>query len=206
MVDNAGTEGARMRAAVAAADAAREAAALARARAAEDRRRAALDRDHAAADRARAAIELERAHLDELTGAYRRGLGLNALSQEVDRVHRSKGTLVLAYLDIDGLKGINDESGHEAGDDVLRAVATAIRDNLRSYDPFVRMGGDEFVCLFSDTSLDDARGRFKSIGQGLGAETRASISVGLVELRAGETLDELLRRGDAAMYAEKTSA
>ena len=203
VVDQAESDGTRTRAAMAAAAAARGGAALARARAAEDRKRAALDREQAAADRVQAAIELERAHLDELTGAYRRGLGMTAMSQEVDRVSRRNENLVLAYVDVDGLKGINDGSGHEAGDDVLRMVGTAIRDNLRSYDPFVRMGGDEFVCLFSETSLDDASVRFTKIGERLGRESKASISVGLVELRPGETLDELLSRGDAAMYADK---
>ena len=203
VLDKAGSDDARMRAAMAAAGAARETAAQARARAAEDRRRAAADREAAAADRTRAAVELEQAHLDDLTGAFRRGVGMVAIAQEVERAHRAKVPLVMAYIDIDGLKRVNDRSGHEAGDAVLRAVASALRDNLRPYDPLVRMGGDEFVCLVSNTELDEAGARFREIADGLVRDAGSSISVGLVELRDEETLEQLLHRGDQAMYAAK---
>ncbi len=65
------------------------------------------------------------------------------------------------------------------------------------------MGGDEFVCLISDTDLDEVRDRFKQIGNSLNGESAAAISVGLVELLADETLEQLLHRGDEAMYAAK---
>lgn len=200
-IEEAGTDPAATRAAVAAADEVRETAARARRRAADDRERAARDRKHAAADRARAALELGRAHLDDLTGVYVRGAGLTALTHEVARAHRSNESVVLAYVDIVGLKKVNDADGHEAGDLILRAVSKALLANLRPYDPVVRMGGDEFVCLLSGAELEDARARFDEIHASLDAGVGSSISVGLAKLRPAESLEDLLRRADAAMYA-----
>ena len=137
----------------------RSAAALDREAAAADRERAAADREAAAIDRRQSRVDLARAHLDDLTGVYSRGLGHETLRNEVARAHRVGHQFTLAFLDVDGLKTLNDSAGHAAGDEFLRAVAAAIRARLRSYDPIVRVGGDEFVCGFADTGLDAARGR-----------------------------------------------
>ena len=129
----------------------RSAAALDRAAAAADRERAAADREAAAIDRRQSRVDLARAHLDDLTGVYSRGLGQETLRNEVARAHREAHPFTLAFLDVDGLKALNDSNGHAAGDEFLRAVAAAIRLKLRAYDPVVRVGGDEFVCGFVDT-------------------------------------------------------
>jgi diguanylate cyclase (GGDEF)-like protein len=186
-------------------------AAAARAQAASDRKRAAADRKRAAADRERAATDrqqvraaLSEAHVDELTGAYRRGLGTVALQREINRARHSDGRLVLAFVDVDGLKDVNDSRGHAAGDALLTDVAATIRSKLRSYDPIVRVGGDEFVCAFSDFDLDSVRRRFDEIRMALdGKQKGYSISVGLAELRSNDTLDDLTARGDAALYEAK---
>ncbi len=67
---------------------------------------------------------------------------------------------MLAFVDVDGLKEVNDRDGHAEGDALLIDVAATIRSKLRSYDPLVRFGGDEFVCAFSDFDLDAVRVRF----------------------------------------------
>jgi diguanylate cyclase (GGDEF)-like protein len=194
----------RLNAALDAAEAARREARKARVRAAADRERAATDRERAADDRARAAIELGRAHLDDLTGAYRRELGVVAIGHEIERAKRSKRSLVLAYIDIDGLKRRNDEGGHAAGDELLRSVAGAIRASLRPYDPIVRLGGDEFVCTFSNGDLAGAEDRFEHVRSLLEkTDAAASISIGFAEMRSDETAEDLIKRGDAAMYAAK---
>ncbi len=186
-------------------------AAEARAQAAADRARAAADRERVAADREQAAIDrqqlrgaLSQAHLDELTGTYRRGMGTLALQQEINRARHADGRLVLAFVDVDGLKGVNDRDGHAAGDALLIDVAATIRSNLRSYDPVVRFGGDEFVCAFSDFELDGVRRRFETI-QAVLEQTRegSSISVGFAELRRDDSLEDLTARGDAALYEVK---
>jgi diguanylate cyclase (GGDEF)-like protein len=178
-------------------------AAADRARAAADREQAARDRSDAARERARLEAELRSAHLDQLTGAYRREMGRLALSHEIDRARRSDGRFVLAFVDVDRLKAINDRDGHAAGDRVLQTVVRAIRTKLRSFDPIVRYGGDEFVCGLTGTDLADAERRFEAIGIAIEAEARVGISVGFAALAAGDTADLLTERADAAMLEVK---
>jgi diguanylate cyclase (GGDEF)-like protein len=78
-------------------------------------------------------------------------MGDAALQHEIDRARRGDGRLVLAYVDVDRLTAINDRKGHSAGDALLVAVVSTMRANLRSFDPVVRYGGDEFVCAMSGT-------------------------------------------------------
>jgi diguanylate cyclase (GGDEF)-like protein len=83
-------------------------------------------------------------------------------------------------------------------------VVTAIRTKVRSYDPIVRFGGDEFVCGLSDTDLDEASRRFEEIREALrDADAGASVSVGLAALRPTDSLRDLTARGDAALYRAK---
>ena len=178
-------------------------AAADRARAAADRARAGIDRANAARERARLEAELRSAHLDDLTGAYRREMGRLALSHEIDRARRADGRFVLAFVDIDRFKEGNDRDGHAAGDRVLQSVVRAIRTKLRSFDPIIRYGGDEFVCGLIGTDLSEAEHRFEAIRVAIEAEAAVSISVGLAALVAGETVDELTERADAAMLLIK---
>jgi diguanylate cyclase (GGDEF)-like protein len=109
---------------------------------------------------------------------------------------------VLAFADVDELKAHNDRQGHAAGDQLLLTVVEAIRSKLRSYDPIVRFGGDEFVCALTDADINDARHRFTEIDAAL-AEQAASISVGFAELHPNDTLDQLIERGDHSLYQAK---
>jgi diguanylate cyclase (GGDEF)-like protein len=186
-------------------------AAADRAGAAKDRAQAARDRVTAARGRARLEAELQSArleaglhsaHLDQQTGAYRREMGRLALSNEIDRARRSDGRFVLAFVDVDGLKVVNDRDGLAAGDRVLESVVRAIRSRLRSFDPVIRYGDDEFVCGLG-TDLAEAERRFDSIGIAVEADTRVSISVGLAALAPGETADQLTERADRAMLEVK---
>lgn len=178
-------------------------AAADRARAAADRARAARDRADAAVERARLEAELRSAHLDELTGAYRREMGRLALSHEIDRARRSDGRFVLAFVDVDRLKVVNDRDGHAAGDLVLQTVVDTIRARLRSFDPIVRFGGDEFVCGLGGTDLAEAERRFDLIRIALDAGPEIGISVGLAAFEIGDTVEELIDRADAAMLVIK---
>jgi len=184
----------------------RSRAAADRARAAGDRARAAADRDRAGQDRADAASErarlqgeLNSAHLDDLTGVFRREMGRLVLTREMDRARRGDGRFVIAFVDVDGLKGINDLKGHAAGDHALQAVVSALRSGLRSFDPIVRHGGDEFVCGLGGADLNHVARRFDAIGLSLRNDVGVGISVGLAALAAGETLDELTGRADVAL-------
>jgi diguanylate cyclase (GGDEF)-like protein len=159
------------------------------------------DAEAAARDREQAAIDLRHAYQDDLTGALRRDMGAVALQHEIDRARRGDGRLVLAFVDVDGLKSVNDRDGHGAGDELLKAVVTAMRSKLRSFDPIVRYGGDEFVCAMAAADAADAGRRFAEIRETLAHDyDHAAISVGVAELEAGDTLADLVARGDAALY------
>jgi diguanylate cyclase (GGDEF)-like protein len=169
-----------------------------------DRARAAADRAAAAGDRRAARVELRHAHHDALTGALRREAGEAVLQQELERARRDGGLLSLAFVDVDGLKAVNDRHGHAAGDRLLRAVVEVMRRHLRSFDPIVRFGGDEFVCVMVGTGEAGARRRFEVVEAALArGHAGAAISVGIAQLRHGEDLAGVLARGDAALYAAR---
>jgi diguanylate cyclase (GGDEF)-like protein len=170
-----------------------------RTRAAADRAKAAEDRAAAARERAHLEAELDSAHVDDLTGALRRETGWLALAHEIDRAQRGDGHFVVAFVDVDGLKRINDRDAHAAGDQVLRTLVSTLRSNLRSFDPIVRYGGDEFVCGLGGADLDQVKRRFDAIGRSVQDDVGVGISVGLAALTAGETVDQLTARADAAL-------
>jgi diguanylate cyclase (GGDEF)-like protein len=171
--------------------------------AAEDRRHAAEDRRQAAEDRRRTRMEREEAERDELTGALGRRAGLIALQREIARARRSSEALVVAFVDVDGLKAVNDRQGHAAGDALLENVVVSLRSGLRAYDVVVRYAGDEFLCALSGAEAEEAAARFDECAGILSALTGASVSIGLAELRDGETLEGLIARADAALYAAR---
>ena len=183
------------------------AAAEDRAAAAADRDAAARDRDAAARDRS-AAQEIRDALLqqfaiaetDQLTGARMRAAGLADIDGEIDRAHRARGQLVAIYVDVVGLKLVNDTHGHAAGDALLRRVVREIRDHLRSYDVIVRLGGDEFLCAMPGATIHDARQRFGTIQAALAADPDPSqIKSGFAELRYQDRTAELIARADAEL-------
>jgi len=165
-----------------------------------ERELAAADREQAARDRLIAAEELAAEGIDILTGAMRRRVGLAAIQRELDRTSRTGESLVVAFVDVDGLKSINDTVGHPAGDDLLREVVSAITEHLRSYDVIARFGGDEFVCSLAGQDAAGARKRFAEIRAHMSeAASAARFTVGLAERGDEDTLDQLVERADTAM-------
>jgi diguanylate cyclase (GGDEF)-like protein len=180
---------------------------LDRLHAARDRAAAALDRREAALDRHRAAEYLRRTYVDLLTGALQRDAGRDQLDREVERAARSGAKLVIAFLDVVGLKRTNDEQGHDAGDRVLHDVGAALLGGLRRYDVVVRWGGDEFVCALPNSSMRDAERRFAQVQMGLNEGTPSiGLSVGLTKLTPGEQLREAINRADRNLYARRARA
>jgi diguanylate cyclase (GGDEF)-like protein len=140
--------------------------------------------------------------VDDLTGAHRRDAGILELEREVARATRTQQPFVLAFVDVDALKEVNDSDGHAAGDELLRHVADAIRKHFRPYDLIVRYGGDEFLCGALDLGRDEVATRFELINADLAARG-ASVTAGLAELRPGEELAPLIQRADHAMYQQR---
>jgi len=146
----------------------------------------------------------ERASIDDLTGVFRRGAGMAALTREIDRARRTQGRLVLAFLDVDGLKQVNDTLGHAAGDRLLMEVAWALRTRLRSYDLVMRYGGDEFVCVLFGAELEGADRRLDAVASEIARATGGrSVTWGLVELGADDTAEALVARADLALYERR---
>ena len=182
----------------------RELAAQDRRAATEDRERAARERRDALGDLETIAAQLAMAETDQLTGVRVRAAGLADLDEELERCRRTHAGLVVAYVDVDGLKAVNDREGHGAGDELLARVVQTIREHLRSYDLVVRLGGDEFLCAMSGTTLADTRRRFRAIQAALAAAPDArSVTCGFAELVAGEGAAELVDRTDREMLAAR---
>jgi diguanylate cyclase (GGDEF)-like protein len=165
-----------------------------RARATRDREKAAHDRRRAAQDREQAAYDRRHAGTDELTGARRRGVGIEELQSEIERARRHGDNLVAVYVDVDGLKSVNDSQGHVAGDRLLRNVADGLRSRMRSYDLLMRIGGDEFLCVLPGISAADVRERFHDLGPA--PRGQWSISLGISELRDSDSPHQLIDRAD----------
>ena len=176
--------------------------------AAADRAAAAIDREAAAHERRQGLLDREAfaralaaSEADPLTGARTRAAGLADLDHELDRCQRTESSLVLVYVDIVGLKTLNDSEGHAAGDELLKRVVATIRAHVRSYDLIVRLGGDEFLCVMTAVSLADVRQRFSQIAGALAASPDAgAIRTGLAELRSDDvSAAELIARADSEL-------
>ncbi len=170
-----------------------------------------------------AAISLENARLydeihnqafrDSLTGLANRMLFHDRVSHALDRLRgRSPNQVAVLFLDLDHFKLLNDQFGHSRGDEVLRGVADRVRAAIRPGDTAARLGGDEFAILLSD--IDDAEtavGVAERVLEGLATDievgesmTRVGASIGIALSRTdGDTVDDLLRNADIAMYAGK---
>ena len=150
--------------------------------------------------------------LDSLTGiANRPGIEREA-AHALDDAMRDGTPLSLLMLDLDHFKSINDRYGHAAGDKVLRAVTAAWQAQLRGRDPLGRVGGEEFVVVCPDTSLEQAlvvAGRLREATNALRFDDidpalRVGVSIGAAQARkAGDSCDALLDRADAALYRAK---
>jgi diguanylate cyclase (GGDEF)-like protein len=185
----------------------RKAAAESRARAAADREQAAGDREQAARDRLQAQIDrdallqqLAIAETDQLTGTRTRAAGLTDLDHEIDRALRTTKLLAVAYVDVVGLKTVNDALGHSAGDALLQRAVGAIRGHLRSYDLIVRLGGDEFLCALSGATIEIARRRFDAVQAALAdGPDPCEIRIGFAALEAEDSATRLIERADAEL-------
>jgi diguanylate cyclase (GGDEF)-like protein len=171
--------------------------------AARDRAAAALDRKEAALDRNRAKSYLKHSYRDELTGVLQRAAGSDQITREIERAHRTHFPLTIAFLDVVGLKHTNDDQGHSAGDEVLRALGAILNAGLRSYDVVVRWGGDEFVCALPNSTMSSATGRFDQIQAILLAQIASEVTVGLTELAETDTLQEVINRADTDLYEQR---
>ena len=153
----------------------------------------------------------ETVRVDQLTGVLnRRGLD-EAMVREVARAQRVGGQLSVALLDIDNFKSFNDTYGHHVGDSALQHLAKVIQETVRPTDVAARFGGEEFVILLPDTSLDQAvatiarlqRALTKQFFLGNNERLLITFSAGVSLFKLNEEPVMVLNRADQAMYLAK---
>jgi diguanylate cyclase (GGDEF)-like protein len=151
------------------------------------------------------------ARSDALTGLPNRRAFEERLGEALLRATRSGELLALVFLDLDGFKAVNDQLGHEAGDELLRGVAQRLKDCVRAMDLVCRLGGDEFTIVLEQVGSEAAARELcqriveaLSLPHSIGGQGLVSTpSVGLAMAQAGESAQALLQRADLAMYIAK---
>lgn len=158
-------------------------------------------------------VELRwRAQVDELTGMLNRWALKRVAMREIQRCRRTRGSLAVVMIDLDGLKAVNDEMGHGCGDVVLQTVAGVLQETVRGHDSVARMGGDEFCVLLPDTGLAEALTVAERLRtevhdlviryRGETVRIRASLGVASSE-QCGLAWQGLMDHSDAALYEAK---
>ena len=151
------------------------------------------------------------AHFDTLTGLPNRALLADRLAQETARARRSSRGFAVLLFDLDGFKSVNDTWGHAMGDRVLAIVAERVRKCVRASDTVGRLGGDEFLAILPETTLEGALGVAEKLRESLSepyplgqASAKLSASVGLALFpEHGADPEALQRAADAALYRAK---
>jgi diguanylate cyclase (GGDEF)-like protein len=150
--------------------------------------------------------------IDFLTGAPTRQPFFQTLSKEHARALRTGERCVIALIDLDNLKGINDTYGHLSGDKVLKDAAQYLILNLRKYDSMCRYGGDEFLICIPQTTPDTAREIITRLQTGLSSlpikldeelVVNITASVGATVMATEQSIDEIIARADEALYNAK---
>ena len=153
----------------------------------------------------------QKALIDPLTGLPNRAAWNERLDHEISQWQQQGNSLLLAMLDLDHFKRINDNYGHLAGDKVLKIIATVMRKRLRGSDFIARFGGEEFVLLMPATLPATGASLLENLRTAIeacpfhfkGEPVTVTLSVGMTALRPGEHSDAALKRADQALYRAK---
>ncbi|WP_133127645.1 diguanylate cyclase [Legionella nagasakiensis] len=152
---------------------------------------------------------------DVLTGLFNRRYLDETLPRELEQIKRHKSLLSIAMIDIDGFKKLNDEYGHEAGDEALKFVGSHLQQAIRAGDIVCRLGGDEFVIILIDARLNDARQRIEQLCEQIKNSQlhlqghllpQITLSAGIAEAPThADKAEGLMSAADEALYAAKKS-
>ncbi|MGZ0704239.1 diguanylate cyclase [Pseudomonas piscis] len=153
----------------------------------------------------------QKALVDPLTGLPNRAAWSERLEHEVGQWQRHGNSLLLAMLDLDHFKRINDNYGHLAGDKVLKIIANVLRKRLRGTDFIARFGGEEFVLLMPDTPWPVGARLVEALRAAIeacpfhfkGEPVTVTVSIGLSAFKAGDRSDLVIKRADQALYRAK---
>lgn len=155
----------------------------------------------------------QKALIDPLTGLPNRAAWTERLEQEVEQWQRHGNSLLIAMLDLDHFKRINDNYGHLAGDRVLKLIASVLRKRIRGSDFIARFGGEEFVLLVPDTPLADGAKLAEALRAAIeacpfhfkGEPLTVTVSMGMTAFKPGERSELVLKRADEALYRAKNA-
>ncbi|WP_313915672.1 GGDEF domain-containing protein [Tahibacter sp.] len=149
---------------------------------------------------------------DPLTGLYNRRQFQELVEKEILRATRHLRTLILALVDIDDFKSINDRYGHPAGDGVIRGIAQLLRHNARADQLIARIGGEEFALVYAEQTLGEAVESAERVRRAIeaspfelgGKSATVTVSIGLAPWRRGmSSLADLMRAADEQLYRAK---
>lgn len=156
---------------------------------------------------ARHASEVEEtsdlAFTDDMTGLHNRRSMQVQINASLARTDEHGWADALIMVDVDNFKQINDEHGHEEGDQVLRAVSTALNTTVRDQDAVGRWGGDEFLILLSRATRSQAKDLAERLRMAVRDATSVTVSLGVAVSRPGDTSSVWIRRCDQALYTSK---
>jgi diguanylate cyclase (GGDEF)-like protein len=153
------------------------------------------------------------AERDELTGLLNRRAIVRKAVEFLSRAREAKGTLIIGLIDLDHFKSVNDRFGHAVGDQLLQRLAIAMRTALHTREVFGRYGGEEFLVLFPDMNMEQARQSAERLRSTLrdqplhidDEDVMVTLSFGLSSYESGDVLfDQVARRADIALYVAKT--
>ncbi len=148
---------------------------------------------------------------DHLTGLYLRRYMNDVLENLIYSYNRYKKVFSVIMMDLDNFKSINDTYGHLAGDEVLRVIGSVLKTSTRKSDIPIRYGGDEFIVILPETKLDDAVVVARKIKDKINSikfkknniEFKCSLSLGVTQVKDGDTVESVLDRVDQALYKTK---
>ena len=152
------------------------------------------------------------AAMDDMTDTYNRRMGLKILENHFILSRRHRNSLSVCFLDIDGLKSVNDSFGHAEGDKLIRDISEMLRSSIRESDIVSRMGGDEFLIIFPECGLDGARKVMRRFTEKMRTYNEVSQKVYVASVSFGisdssccyeGTVEDLLVEADNKMYAMK---
>ncbi len=155
----------------------------------------------------------EYATYDELTGVYNRRVGLTMLQHELYQSKREAKPLSICFVDVNGLKKVNDTWGHDEGDQLIQSVAAMMREELRKGDLLCRLGGDEFFMMYRNCNYSNAvkiweriEENFRELNSSSDKPYEVSVSRGILEYNSARHSDvhELLNQADKKMYVNKS--
>ncbi|SHH93255.1 sensor domain-containing diguanylate cyclase [Clostridium grantii] len=152
----------------------------------------------------------QQAQFDEMTGVLNRRAGLDRLTKAIDKKHTLGVNLIICFIDIDGLKKVNDNFGHAYGDMLIKFVVEAINKIRISSENIVRLGGDEFLIIFQDSTIEKSKiqlaqiiNEVDNINNTMEMPFKISFSYGIEEYKSIWKIDEFVESADKKMYEDK---